>query len=209
MADLLDIVTLDEAKRAINGETSNAIDDDLLGRHATAVSRLIDRFCGPVVQRTVTNEYHPWGHKVILLQRWPVASITTVQESCGGSASTLTALSFGASGDGYWAPPALDDPTLLAGSLFRRQGWGDRQWGEVQITYVAGRYADTGLVDARFKDAAGSMLRRLWKREAGTWAQSATFFDDNANQYASGFFQVAKPILTEMLWADMQPPRVA
>lgn len=209
MADLLDILTLDEAKRAINKSDTNADEDDILVRHITATSRLIDQFCGPVVQRTITDEYHPWGHRVILLQQWPVASITTVQESSGGSASTLTALTFGASGDGYWAPPSLTDPSLLVGELWRRNGCGDTRWGAVQVTYVAGRYEDTESVDARFKDAAGSILRRLWKRESGTWAQSASFFDSNDSQYASGFFQVAKPILTEALAYDKRPPRVS
>lgn len=209
MADLLDILNLDEAKRAISMSTGTVQNDDVLASQVTAVSRLIDDNCGPVVQRTITNEYHEGG-SVILLQHVPVASITTLNEAWGGTVNLLSPVAFGSNTtDGYYAPSSLNDPSLLSGSLFRRCGSSSRIWAAVEVTYVAGRYEDTASVDQRFKECAGAVLRRLWKREAGTWAQSATFFDDNATQYASGFFQVAKPIISEMLWSDMRPPRVA
>lgn len=209
MADTLDLLTADEAKRAINKDTLTSNEDDILARHITAVSRLIDETCGPVVQRTITGEVHDGVRNLILLNHWPAKSITTVREANGSTITTLSAVTFGGTAtEGYYADPLGSDPTLLSGTLHRRSGYSESNFrsgfATVQVTYVAGRYADTDHVDARFKDAAGAVLRRLWKREAGTWAQSSDFFVNGDTTAGTGFFRVAAPIISELLWADQQ-----
>lgn len=210
MADVLDVVTLDEAKRSINMESVTSEQDDILARHITAVSRLIDETCGPVVQRAVGPEIHDGtASGKVFLRRWPVSSIGLVRESRGGVIVTLPPSPFGSLVDGFYAVPYTADPTLLSGTLVRRWGAYDAPWwfgpASIEVTYVAGRVADTDHVDARFKDAAGSILRRLWKREAGTWAQSSDFFVAGDTTAGTGFYRVAQPIIDEMLWADKQP----
>jgi hypothetical protein len=209
VADALDLLTPDEAKRAINKALVADDQNDVLARHVTAVSRLVDDHCGPVVQREITAEVHYDVGCSVFLRQWPVAEITLVREANGGTPVTLTAIAFGESGDGYYAPSALE-PDLLAGVLYRWSSGIECPWrGAVEVTYTAGRYEDTESVDARFKDAAGAILRRLWKREAGAWSKGPEFWENLDDQVGVGFFRVAQPIIDEMLWADRHPPAVA
>lgn len=214
MSDLLDLLSLADSKLAINMAASTTTHDVVLARHITAISRLVDDACGPVVVRTITAETHDVGYsqrKVFLLRR-PVSSITTVREVRSGSVDTLAAVAFGAQTSGYFAPPDPRTPSLKAGVLDRRSSGTEYTWPEgdatVEVTYVAGRYATTAAVDARFADCAGAILRRLWKREAGSWAQASSFFEDADQQAGSGFFRVARPLIDEMLFDETQVQRI-
>lgn len=208
-ADTLDVIGLTDAKRAISMSTINDDHDGTLERHITTVSRILDDTVGPVVQRTITNEQHAGGRATVRLRHYPVATVTTVEEARGGAASAVTAVAFGATGNGYVAPTWTKDPSLLSGVLHRS---GQPCWypgvRAVQVTYTAGRYADTDSVDARFVDCAAAILRRLWKRESGTWSQSSDFFeslgDSGAALPGSGFYRVARPIIDDLLWDDVQ-----
>lgn len=208
MADVLDLVTLDEAKRAINMGTTTDDQDDVLARHITAVSRLMDELVGPGVARTVTAETHDGDGCDVWLRRFPVASITTVREAMGGTISTLTAVPFGGTGDGYRAVTWRNDPALLSARLRRVVGGMRWPWSPgpetVEVTYEAGRFEDTEAADARFKDTCGAVLRRLWKREAGSWAQHPDFYQQEDGTVGGGFFKVAMPIVAEMLPDEMQ-----
>lgn len=201
MADALDILTLPEAKTAINIDSLNIDHDDEIAQQVTAVSRLIDDECGPVVQRTITAELHDGGSSLIMLRHYPVASITTLREAAGSTITTLSAVAFGGTGDGY---------SLRDGVLSRRAGGRVTSWtygDAVEVTYVAGRYATTAAVDAKFKSCAAAILRRIWKREAGAWAQSPEWFEQlgggSDSPIGSGFFRVAKPIIDEMLAREL------
>lgn len=196
MADLLDIITFAEAVAAINLAETNTGHDAEIARQVTAVSRIIDAKVGPVVQRTVTGELHDSG-RVVRLRFAPVASVTQVRVASGGAITTLSSVAFGGATDGYRLNANL-------GLLFRQWGGVDGDWdsgSRVEVTYVAGRYATTAAVDARFKEVAAGVLRRLWKREAGAWAQSAEFFQalDEQGGPTVGFYRVAKPLIDEMI----------
>lgn len=159
MADALDLVTLEEVETYTGGNESPT---DLF---ITAVSRLIDERVGPVVQRTITAEMHNGGSHHIYLKHAPVASVTSVTEYQGTTAVSLTEEDPGTSpGSGY----VLD---AAAGRLTRRSGKLDWRFypgrDNVSVTYVAGRYEDTGQVDERFKMAALISIRQLWSREQG------------------------------------------
>lgn len=207
MADQLDVLTLAEAKTAINMPSDNTDHDTELAQYVTAISRLLDRECGPVVQRTITDELHHDPGQVVTLRHTPVVSIGTVQEAFPGEVTTLAAGTFGSTGDGYRAEQDWRGGTLLSGVLERQWQGYVCDWpynAQVKVTYTAGRFEDTGSVDAQFKACAGAILRRLWKRESGAWAQSSDFFETLDVQTSSlgGFFKVAKPIIDEMLWAE-------
>ena len=46
--------------------------------------------CGPIVQRTITDEVHPGGCPSIRVRHWPVASFTTVTEYDATTPTVLT-----------------------------------------------------------------------------------------------------------------------
>jgi hypothetical protein len=209
VADTLDLLSLPAAVKAINMGGTNTDHDAELERQITAVSRMIDAACGPVVQRTITAEIHAPTTGPIWLNYTPVVSITLVRQDWGGSITTLSPVAFGATTDGYYADVAPGG--LLAGSIGRRYGGSPGSWGygQVEVTYVAGRYATTAAVDPRFAECAASILRRLWKREAGAWSQSSEVWEGLDSQVGSGFFRVAQPIIDEMLWDQKLLPGIA
>jgi hypothetical protein len=149
MPDLLDVVTFGAVQAAVRVPDGS---QDLLADYITVVSRHIDDLCGPVVYRTVTAELHHGGSCELFLLRYPVASITSVTEN---GVALVT-------GDWY-----LD----VAGGMLTRAGgitspYADWYWGagrrNVAVTYVAGRYPTTGMVDPVFASAAIMAVKGLW-----------------------------------------------
>lgn len=167
-----DVLSSAEALAAVN------LTADSTGRLViltSAVSQQLDELCGPVVQRTVTAETHDGGSTFIALDERPVASVTTVTEYAGTTSTTLTAESnTSKTGNDYF----LD----TGGVIRRRSGGGDSRFptgrGNVAVTYVAGRAANTAAVDAKFKQAAAMMLRNLWVSEAASGSETIGAFTD-------------------------------
>lgn len=154
MADTLDLLTLTEAKAALNIASSDTSVDTELAQVITAASRMVDSVYGPVVEREVTtNVLAPNGR--IWLDR-PL-TITSVTEYLSGTATVLTAE------DADTAGTYRFDSTT--GSLLRRTSWTDTYWSghELVVVYQAGRYADTASVDEKFKEAAVVCLIHLWQ----------------------------------------------
>lgn len=211
----LDWITLEAGIEAINASSTPAL-SLRVAQQITAISLIGDDLAGPVVQRTITAEYHDGGGELVTLTRRPVASITTVRMvTSPGTIETLSASAWGASTTGYFAPKWDRDNSLLSGVLHRRVSGTPTYWPTgphaVEVTYVAGRVATTALVGERYKEAAGAALRRLWKRESGAWAQSADFFASQLEPdtaAGSGFFKAVEPVLIEMLGLEVQPKQV-
>lgn len=161
----LDVLTRDEAKAALNIPVGDPSQDQKIDSYVTAVSLALDRIVGPIVQRTITDEPHDGGRGVLSAVFYPIISITSITERQGTTAVTLTAENF--------ASPTANDYSvnLEAGLIYRRSGGCDRWFssgrGNVRLTYVAGRFADTASVDARFKQGAAIMLSHLWRNEQG------------------------------------------
>lgn len=198
MADPLDLLTFEAAQEAINQSSDVTDNDDEIARQITAVSRIVDSYCGPVVIRTIEDEIHD-ACGPVFLRKTPVSSVTQVRVA-EGSIVTLSAVAFGGTGAGY----SLDPTTYM---LERRSGSTPISWGgQVEVTYEAGRFEDTESVDSRFAECAASILRRLWKREAGAWSQSSAVWEGLDQSVGTGFFRVAKPIIDEMLWDELLPP---
>lgn len=165
MADTLDLLTLDEAKRALNVPLADTTQDTEIASYVTAVSRRIDAMCGPVVVRTVTGELHSGGAGMLFPNMAPVATITSLVEYADTTATTLAAETNAAkTADNY-----------LVGAdgyvIYRRASGGDSSFpvgrSNVVLTYTAGRYSATATVDPRFKQAAAIFLSHLWRFEQG------------------------------------------
>lgn len=206
MGDVLDVVTLAEAKAALNIQSSDTTQDTELASYVTAVSRRLDELCGAIVKRTITAEEYPGGGAVVYLRWAPVSAtatttITSVSEYSSGSAQALTAETLAAS-TGY--DYSFD---AVTGRLSRRSSWTDSTFAtqKVVVTYSAGRYATTAAVDPKFKVAATIMLAQLWRREQGVGG-SATF------PIAAGggipTFSVPNAVL-ELLADELRPPTLA
>lgn len=199
MTDLLDVLSLAEGKTAI-GIGSGTGQDTKLAQFITALSRRMDVLLGAVVIRTVTNEKHDGGKRFVRLKRAPMSltsatTITTVTEY-NGTASTVLSEE---DEDTKPATAFLFEPET--GFLYRRAGNSDVRFAagrrNILVTYEAGRYATTALVDAKFKNVAASILRRLWQREAAAWARGEDPFAEGG--VSIGFFKAVDPMITELL----------
>lgn len=200
MSDLLDVLSLDEGMTAIAMTGSGAAHEDTVAAAITAISRRLDALVGPIVVRTITDEIHyPSGNSPIWLDHQPVSSITSLIEYSSGTGTALTAEDYDTSGTYL----------LRDGMIVRRSGFYTTSWygSAVKVTYVAGRYATTAAVDARFKTAAAAILRRWWAREAPAWARGGDPFAQEGG--GIGFFQVVMPVVQEFLADEMLPPAVA
>ena len=168
MADTLDILTLTEARNILSIGASDTTLDTELARVITSVSRRLDTYVGPVVQRSVTSEIHSGGSTMIELGYGPISAVSAVTEYQGTHATAVTAETAGTQPtEGYYAERYKPNPALMSGILVRRISGSPCHWywgnGNIQVTYTAGRSVSTGTVDAIYKEAAGLMVRNLWR----------------------------------------------
>ncbi|MGY6501641.1 MAG: hypothetical protein ACXIVQ_12235 [Acidimicrobiales bacterium] len=134
-------MVLDESEVRTAVARKGSSDAEVLAAMNVAVSRRLDRLCGPIVQRTVEAERHRRACTAIWLRHGP-ASIDTI---------VVTP-------DQPWDPTPWSPDPALALSI-------EGAFGDVTIDYTAGRYDTTATVDGRFKEAARLMLRNLWRSE--------------------------------------------
>lgn len=168
MADTYDLLSLIEGREAIGLSDTDTNQDARLPSFITAVSRRLDGLCGPIVQRTVTAELCDGGGWTIDLANSPIVSVTSVTEYAGTASTVLTRETVGTTpSNAYLLKPWRNG--LFKGRLYRRSGGtfarfpiGDQN---VSVTYVAGRYADTASVDAKFKEAASFVLSNIFRKE--------------------------------------------
>jgi len=206
-----DLLSLEEARRAVNLPSPATVNpqDTTLQLFVTGLSGRVDKLCGPVVQRTITGERHNGGRSKILLSKQHVASVTSVAEWAGTTETTLTEETDGTKpAAGFLLDPGEGG---IYAWIRRRSGNGDAAFptGRLNVvtTYSAGRYADTTSVDETFKLAATAVLRRLYKREQSSWAQSPSYFQDTDNPTASvGFYKAVDPMIKELLCDELLPP---
>lgn len=198
MADT-DLLTLDEAIQAVSGTGSFAQHGEDLSLMVSAVSEAIDRWVGPVVIRTITDEIHDAPAGRIELKYRPVVSVSSVTEYLSGTGTVLTAESVSASG-GY----LVRDHFLARRSGFYTTGWN----GVIKVTYTAGRFSSTSTVEARFKMAAKAVLTGAWAKYSAAWARGGDPFGDPTGG-GSGFFDEFTPVVRRWLQADRLPPAVA
>lgn len=175
MSDALDVLTIAEARIAV-GQGTDTSKDTPLAAWVTAVSRQLDRLCGPVVKRTITAEQHSgtWRHPWIDVDYAPIYStpaITITEYTNAGVAQVLSAEDFDTKPTAGYRLTRRRAGGYTA--RIERRSSGNCSWFEdsVVITYDAGRSADTAAVDALFKQAASMMLRAAWVGEQASGTQ--------------------------------------
>lgn len=208
-SDALNIITLGEAKNAINADLTRTSHDDELRQWVTAVSRRIDDLCGPVVARTVAaaDKLYDGGRHAFRPKLTPVHTITTLTEYSNTTSTVLTAETNATKpADGY----LLDERSTHDVLIRRRTSNADSVFPagrrNIELDYDAGRYTSTGTVDPKFKTAAAAIIRRMWSRESGSWATGAGVFADQTGTV--GFFRAVDPMVAEFLHDEMYPPTV-
>lgn len=202
MAETLDLLTLDEGKRALNIPLADTSFDTEVASYITAVSQRIDDLCGPVVKRTVTGEVQDGGSDVVFPTYSPVLSVTTVTEYLSGTGTALTAETLTTAGDYL-----VEDLGTHNSRIMRRSRFGGRPFGagKIAITYVAGRVNDTASVSPKFKQGAAKMLSHMWKGDQG--AGSATFGAPETPLLGLGF--AIPNAVVELLAQEIAPPVMA
>lgn len=160
MADT-DILSLDEAKLAINVNTDVSQLDDKLALINSGVSAKIDEHCGPVVIRSIEGEvYYPTGPTLALASH-PVVSVEEVVETWNGTETEITDA-------GY----RLD---LRGGLLTRLSSFEPINWtrdAHLAVSYTAGRYTSTETVEMDWKLGALEIVGEVWQQNAAIWQRT-------------------------------------
>jgi hypothetical protein len=162
----LDVLTFDEALNAItvSGTATSNVNTDSVGSMITAVSREMDRLCGPIVQRELTDRLD--GGKIdVMTFRRPIATVVSCTEYYVNTAYVLTEEMPGSATTRQYRLEKRH------GRLFRRESTYDTFWapgrGNVVVDYIAGRFVSTAAVDPQFKQAGKLAVANLWRREFG------------------------------------------
>jgi hypothetical protein len=156
-----DVLTGNEARLALARGPLDTDKQDLVDALNTAVSQRLDDAVGKIVQGTITGELHNGGCQQLYLKYSPVVSVVQVVEYDGTTAGTLTA----ESNTSKPTDSFVINPTN--GRLGRRSENEDARfptgYGNVRVTYVAGRFAETADVDEIYKQAARLTLKSWWR----------------------------------------------
>jgi len=169
VADPLDVCTLEDVKASL-GLTDGSFDAEL-SANITAVSRMLDKKCGAIVQRTLTAEdlSSTWAsaagsYPLASFKFAPVVTVTTLTMYEGITSTVLTEQTPGtAPSNGY----RLDRET---GAVFRLKAgipWPFPAYSMLVATYSAGRYATTAAVDDRFARAGVLTVVEQWRANKG------------------------------------------
>lgn len=139
----MSVVPLAEAKTHLNFRSDT--DDVELQAFLDDAETVLTRHVGPLAQRTVT-ERHNGGADAVLLQQWPVVSVTSVTYATGGS-----------------IPVTADDLDAEAGILHLpfAPAYGKRS---LIVTYQAGRTTLPG----DLRRAVLELTRHLWRTQRGS-----------------------------------------
>lgn len=204
MADTYDVLTYEEASTALGRGAADLNQADALERLITAASRRLDQAIGPIVARTVTSEAHDGGCTSIELNHGPISAIASITEYRGTSGSAVTAETAGAQPSaGYFAERYKPNPSLMSGVIVRRVSGNTDAWypgfGNVLVTYTAGRVASTTAVDPVHKEAAVLILRNLWRPYDHSVGQVGEFDVPVQNFPAFALPNAVKDLLVEEL----------
>lgn len=180
-----------------------------LAAMVTGISRAIVDMCGPVVIVTTTNEAHDGGRSFIRPYKTPVDSVASVTEYLGTESTSLTEETNASKPTGGFL---LDNPSDHDVRIIRRSGNSDAPFPQgrrnILVTYDAGRFASTAVVDEKFKEATRAILRRLVQREGAAWARGGDPFAE-AGTGGMGFFKAVSPMVHEFLFDELKTPAVA
>ena len=212
--DPLNVLTLAAAKSALAEDLTpeeideldvEHINDDEILLYVTAVSRRLDRLCGPIVQREITEEEHDGGSPTIWLSERPVAEVLEVLEYSG---TTSIAVERETNQDKPAAGYRLDrlDSAAGYGRRVRRRGagaapGGGRGGGHGVVTDGAGRGEATAPVAPLFTTAAKLILPNLWRhRDPAVESSSTQFVLPHSNFPRFAIPNAASELLAGEIW---------
>lgn len=205
-ADLLDVISLADAKLVLNIESGDTTQDGELQTLITGMSRRFDDLFGAVVLRSVTETYYPEEYLggVLFLRQAPVSNsaattLTSVTEYSGGTASTLVAESVTVAGS-YTFNQRL-------GLITRRSSWATTEFAtqNVVVVYSAGRYANTAAVDKKFREAAKAYIQTIWESSQGVQG-SVTYGPTDDTTVGGSNFALAESRAKLILADELKPP---
>lgn len=181
------LLTLDEAKDQLDITTTTS--DVELQRYIDALTAPIERFVGPVENRTVSEVIEGRTH-VLCLSSTPVVSITSITPALTGGEIIAPADVF------------LDG----AKGIVRRLNGGTFCGGLWTVEYTAGR----GTVPPTIRLAAAILLQHLWRTQYGAARGSAAGGDDfDVNEPIIGFGYAIPNRVLQLLEPYRVPPGVA
>lgn len=166
--DATALVTLAETKLHLNIPTADTTNDAELELYINAVTVIVEKRTGPVVNRDVTETVP--GGSTLFLSSPPAVSLTAVAGAHGDTTSYTEA-------DLY-----LDGP---AGVVYPAYGSANFGPTHVTVTYVAGRGATA---PSAIKLAALIVLKHLWETQRGASLLPVQGFgDEAATTFGLGF----------------------
>jgi len=198
-----DILTLAEAKEGLVQDSLSSSNDTTLANYITAISKRLDEVCGPIVNRTVTAEKYNGGDHLIFLKTYPVYSVSAVREYSGTTSTVLTAQTNSSHANNQY----LLDTQKGVMERMDNGSCGYFAYGKknIEIDYVAGRYATTQAVIPLFKIAAQSFLAHAWKMNQGMG--SSTYGDYDGGPAIVTFALPNR--VKDLLGTEIQPGTIA
>lgn len=167
-----DLLTLPEAKAALNIPEDDVDNDVELAQVISAATALLEQWVGPVIVRSAVTEYLRGGTATVRPTQTPVYSVTSVTDYDGATATVLTVDTPGSAynADGFY----LDAPVPHVVGVRRRATGCDYPFtagpGTVKVIYVPGRFATLAAVTPLFKEAATVCLVHLWQHRGANSA---------------------------------------
>ncbi|MFD7791027.1 head-tail connector protein [Streptomyces sp. NPDC059759] len=180
------LLTLEQAKAQL--DIDSGVDDVELQAYVDSLTAVIERFVGPVENRTVTEVAD--GRAAIALTQVPVVSLTSLTPLMTGGVAVGT------------------DEVFVDGDsgVVRRRDGGAFVGGPWTAVYEAGR----GEVPPTINLAARILLQHLWRTQYGASRVPAAGADDwSVNEPVPGFGYAIPNRVLQLLEPFKVPPGVA
>jgi hypothetical protein len=154
----MSLCTLAEAKAQLR--KASTADDTLIQTYIDAITVPLEKYCGPIVPRSVT-EWPEWAGSVIMLDQPPLISVTSLTEYRGNTSFLYTEATDPTQGSLY---TFMVDPTLN-GKITRVFNGGRTLpfTGPVKVVYQAGLAS----VPTNINLAARLLVQSLWRTQNG------------------------------------------
>lgn len=180
------LLTLAEAKAQLDIESDG--EDAELQVYIDSLTPVIERYVGPVENRTVTEVLDARGVRLALSQI-PAVSLTSVAPLRGG---------------GQAVPVDAVVLDQQAGTVWRRDGasWAGGPW---EVVYVAGR----GTIPPTINLAARILLQHLWRTQYGAARGGGGADDFSVTEPVAGWGYAVPNRVLQLLEAYKVPPGVA
>lgn len=182
------LFSLADAKKHLNIAADYTDDDEEIRDWNAATTMVVERFAGPIVQRTVAERHRDRWMRSIVLRQTPAIALVSVQ------AVLTNGTSYDVSG------LDLDGAT---GEVIRLDGGSFT--GPLNVTYTAGRTA----IQANAAQAGRIILQHLWRTQRGTMGVRLGGEDYAVSEPIPGLGYAVPNRALELLEPDRLAPAVA